>query len=112
MIDDATETRFSPFFEEETTVGAMTVWSYRIKEYGIPQGLYCDHKNAFVLTRERTDAELLAGIGTPKSHFGKACDKLSIEVILANSPQAKGGVERNHGVEQDRLVNALRLSGI
>jgi hypothetical protein len=33
-------------------------------------------------------------------------------VIAANSPQAKGRVERNHGVDQDRLVKALRLEGI
>jgi hypothetical protein len=112
MIDDAANTRFSRFFEEETTAGAMTVVSYWIRSYGIPQGLYCDHKNAFVLTREPTDAELLAGITEPKSHFGKAGDKLGIEVIPANSPQAKGRVERNHGVDQDRLVKELRLSGI
>ena len=112
MIDDATKTRFSQFFEEETTAGAMTVLSYWITSYGIPQGLYCDHKNAFVLVREPTDAELLAGITKPKSHFGKACEKLGIEVIPANSPQAKGRVERNHGVDQDRLVKELRLAGI
>jgi hypothetical protein len=64
------------------------------KTYGIPRSLYCDRKNAFVLTRERADAELLAGISKPKSHFGKACAKLGVEVIVANSPQAKGQVER------------------
>jgi hypothetical protein len=37
---------------------------------------------------------------------------LGIEIITANSPQAKGRVERNHGVDQDRLVKALRLEGI
>jgi hypothetical protein len=67
--------------------------SYWIKTYGIPQALYCDHKNAFVLTREPADAELLAGITNPKSHFGKSCAKLGVEVIAANSPQAKGRVE-------------------
>jgi hypothetical protein len=46
----------------------------------------------------------------PKSHFGRACDRRGIEAIAANSPQAKGRVERNHGVEQDRL--ALRPEGI
>jgi len=35
-----------------------------------------------------------------------------MEVIPANSPQAKGRVERNHGVDQDRLVKELRLEGI
>ena len=54
----------------------------------------------------------MAGILKPKSHFGKACDRLGIEVIPANSPQAKGRVERNHGVDQDRLIKELRLEGI
>jgi transposase len=112
MIDDATKTRLSQFFEEETMFGAMTVMKMWIRRYGIPESLYCDKKNAFVLTREPTDAELLAGVVRPKSHFGKACDRLGIEVIAANSPQAKGRVERNHGVDQDRLVKELRLENI
>jgi len=112
MIDDATNTRLSRFSEEETIVGAMKVFSCWIEAYGIPQVLYCDKKNAFVLTREPTDSELLAGITEPKSHFGRACEKLGVGVIAAHSPQAKGRVERNHGVDQDRLVKELRLAGI
>jgi len=112
MIDDATNTRLARFFEQETTEAAMSVFSLWIRNYGIPQALYCDKKNAFVLTREPTDAELLAGVLEPKSHFGRACGKLGVQVIAANSPQAKGRVERNHGVDQDRLVKELRLAGI
>jgi len=112
MIDDATNTRLSRFFEEETIFGIMEVFSLWIKTYGIPQALYCDKKNAFVLTREPTDSELLRGITEPKSHFGRACEKLGVQVIAAHSPQAKGRVERNHGVDQDRLVKELRLAGI
>ena len=112
MIDDAKKERLSRFFDEETMFGAMTVLKRWIERYGIPESLYCDHKNAFVLTREPTDTELLKGITTPLSHFGRACKKRGIEVIPANSPQAKGRVERNHGVDQDRLVKELRLEGI
>jgi len=112
LIDDATKTRLSQFFEEETIFGAMTVLKMWIELYGIPQSLYCDKKNAFILTREPTDAEILAGNLKPKSHFGKACDRLGIEVISANSAQAKGRVERNHGIDQDRLIKELRLEGI
>ena len=53
MIDDATNTRLSRFFEEETIAGAMTVFSCWIRAYGIPEALYCDRKNAFVLTGGR-----------------------------------------------------------
>jgi transposase len=112
LIDDATNTRLSRFFEQETLEGGMTVFSLWIRKYGIPEALYCDKKNAFVLTREPTDADLLAGITEPKSHFGRACEKLGVDVIAANSPQAKGRVERNHGVDQDRLIKELRLTGI
>jgi transposase len=112
MIDDARNIRLSRFFEGETTAGAMEVLSLWIRNYGIPEALYCDRKNAFVLTREPTDAELLKGITEPKSHFGRACEKLGVQVIAAHSPQAKGRVERNHGVDQDRLVKELRLAGI
>ena len=112
MIDDATKVRLSMFFDEETLFGTMTVLKMWVERYGIPQSLYCDRKNAFVLAREPTDAEILEGILKPKSHFGRACDRLGIEVIPANSPQAKGRVERNHGVDQDRLVKAMRLEGI
>jgi transposase len=112
MIDDATNIRIARFFEQETIEAAMRVFSLWIKSYGIPEALYCDKKNAFVLIRKPTDAELLAGITEPKSHFGRACEKLGVKVIAANSPQSKGRVERNHGIDQDRLVKELRLAGI
>jgi hypothetical protein len=65
-----------------------------------------------VLTRELTNQEFLNGIVQPKSHFGGACDRLDIEVIATNSPQAKGRVEQNHGVDRDRIVKELHLAGV
>jgi hypothetical protein len=112
MIDDAKKERLSQFFEEETMFGAMSVLKMWIERYGVPESLYRDHKNAFVLTREASGAELLKGITKPLSHSGRACRKLGIEVLAANSPQAKGRVERNHGADRDRLVKELRLESI
>jgi hypothetical protein len=63
-------------------------------------------------TKGLCDAELVKGIPKPLSHFGRACKKLGIAVIPTNSPQAKGRVERNHGVDQNRLVKELRREGI
>jgi hypothetical protein len=40
------------------------------------------------------------------------CQKLGIRILAASSPQAKGGVERIHGVHQDRLIKKLRGKGI
>lgn len=111
MIDDATNTGLSFLSEEETTKAAMLLLWRWIERYGIPQSVCCDKKNAFVITREATLEEELAGIQA-ESHFERACRKLGIEVIVANSPQSKGRVERNHAIYQDRFVKELRLAGI
>ena len=49
---------------------------------------------------------------SPLTQFGRAMVELQVELILAHSPQAKGRVERRHGVFQDRLVKAMRLKAI
>src|SRR5215469_12949320 len=78
LIDDARNIRISRFFEQETIAAGYTVFSLWIMKYGIPEALYGDKKNAFVLTREPTNDGLLRGITEPKSHFGRACDKLGV----------------------------------
>jgi transposase len=111
MVDDATGTTLALMAEEETTEAVMRLlWSW-IDQYGIPEALYCDLKNVYISDREPTEAEQLAG-DMPLTVLGKACKKLGIEIIPAYSPQAKGRVERNHGVYQDRLVKELRLEDI
>lgn len=111
MVDDATGTTLSFLAEQETTEAALRLlWAW-IKRHGIPQAVYCDRKNAFVLDRGPSVEEQLQGV-VARSHFERACDELGIEVIVARSPQAKGRVERNHAVYQDRLVKELRLAGI
>ena len=110
MVDDATGTTLAIMFEEETTEAAMRVlWAW-IEKYGVPLALYCDLKSVYLSGREPTVEEQLAGV-TPKTAFGRACEKLGIQIISAYSPQAKGRVERNHGVYQDRFVKELRLRG-
>ena len=110
MVDDATGITYAQLFEQETTEAAMLLlWGW-IERYGIPQAVYCDRKNAFVIDREPTIEEQLAG-KKPLSPFQLACEKLGIEVITAYSPQAKGRVERNHAVYQDRFIKELRLEG-
>jgi hypothetical protein len=111
MVDDATGTTLAMMAHEETTEAAMrALWTW-IERYGVPKALYTDKKNVFVTGREPTIEEQLADI-EPMTAFGKACGKLGIEIITANSPQAKGRVERNHGVYQDRFLKELALRGI
>jgi len=111
MVDDATGTTLALMAEEETTEAAMRlVWTWS-ERFGVPQALYTDKKNVFITDREPTLEEQLAG-EEPLTTFGKACKKLGIEIIAAHSPQAKGRVERKHGVLQDRFVIELALAGV
>ena len=68
-----------------------------------------DWKNLY--KRAATAQERLRG-EEPITQFGRMCAKLGIELIAANSPQAKGRVERVHGTHQDRLVKKLRRKKI
>jgi hypothetical protein len=111
MVDDATRTTHAILAKRETTEAAMRLlWGW-IERYGIPMSLYCDRKNAYVVDRAPSVEEQLAG-EEPMTAFGRACEKLGIEIITAYSPQAKGRVERRHAVFQDRFVKELRLQGI
>jgi len=108
MIDDATNRTYARFYEGEDTRAAMDVFGRYARRWGLPQALYVDHDSIYECTREARIDEQLRGEG-PQTQFDRAMKQLAVEVIPANSPQAKGRVERRHGVFQDRLVKAMRL---
>lgn len=111
MVDDATSVTAGLLAPQETTKAAMRLLWRWIERYGIPMALYTDKKNVYVTDREPTLEEQLAG-EEPMTAFGKACQKLGIEIITAHSPQAKGRVERSNGTYQDRFVKELALRRI
>ena len=77
-----------------------------ISEYGLPRALYSDKYGVFrINSKETVEREQL-------TQFGRAMKELDVEIICANSPQAKGRVERGNQTLQDRLVKELRLRGI
>ena len=109
LVDDATNTTLARLGEEETiwaAAGALRSW---VERYGVPLKLYVDWKNLY--KRAANAQERLRG-EEPLTQFGRMCAKLGIELLAANSPQAKGGVERMHGTHQDRLVKKLRRKKI
>lgn len=108
LVDDATGTTFALLADGETTEIAMMALRGWIETYGIPKALYVDLKNLYVGKVRLTDEELVE-INQAFSIFKQACNKLGIEIIKAYSPQAKGRVERNHQVYQDRLVKEIKL---
>lgn len=110
FIDDATgrlqQLRFVP---AETTFAYFTVLHQYVVTFGKPVALYSDKFGVF-----RVNKPYLANKAdsTGLTQFGRAMHELNIELICANSPQAKGRVERANQTLQDRLVKELRLRGI
>jgi hypothetical protein len=109
MVDDATSTSLATFALEETTWGVANTLRAWVEKYGIPRALYVDWKTVYLV--QPTERQKQEGI-LPVSQVGRMCAKLGIEMIGANSPQAKGRVERGHGTHQDRLIKKMRLKKI
>lgn len=102
MVDDATSRSLSLLSSGETTRVVMECLKQWIEKYGIPLAIYVDLKNVYVSNKHHKNF----------SHIEVACKKLGIRIIKAYSPQAKGRVERNHAVYQDRFVKELQLQAI
>src|ERR1700736_5472756 len=109
MVDDATSRTQARLGKEETIWAAAGVLRTWIEKYGVPRALYTDWKNVY--KRKATPAEQLRG-EVPLTQFGRMCQKLGIGIMAASSPQAKGRVERNHGIHQDRMIKKLRRKEI
>lgn len=110
-IDDATGNVFGRFYEYEGTIPAMESFNRYIKKYGIPMGVYLDKHTTYKSTAKPSIEDELNNTG-PLSEFERALKELGVEVIHANTPQAKGRVERLFRTLQDRLIKEMRLRGI
>jgi hypothetical protein len=111
MVDDATNQMRARFFAEETTRASYDVLEDWVRKHGLPASLYVDRDSIYRCEGVGSIAEQLAG-KLPQTQFERAMAALGVELILANSPQAKGRVERMNGVLQDRLVKEMRLAAI
>jgi hypothetical protein len=111
MIDDATNLMLARFFRRENLEAAFEMFQRWAEANGLPRALYVDRAGIYRADREATAEELIGGI-EPVTQFGRAMKQLEVELILANSPQAKGRVERRNGLLQDRLVKEMRLAKI
>lgn len=111
MIDDATNRTFARFSPAETTRAAFETFLSYANRYGLPQAVYVDKDSIYRCERQARVDEELKNTGS-LTQFGRAMEELGVDIILANSPQAKGRVERRNAVLQDRLVKALRMENI
>jgi transposase len=108
--DDATGEVWAQFCEAETCRAYLSLMRAICLSTGVPLALYSDRHTIFHSPREPTVVEQLAN-QRPLTQFGRAMEELGVSLIKAYSPQAKGRIERQWGVFQDRLVVELRLSG-
>jgi transposase len=109
-VDDATgEPVHAVFREQEDAAGYLLVLRDSIRRKGVPLAWYSDHHGIFQRNGKEpwTLAEELAGRRQP-TQVARALEELGINLILANSPQAKGRIERLWETFQDRLVKDLR----
>ena len=110
-IDDATGKVNGRFYDYEGTMPAMDSFKRYIKRYGIPQSVYLDKHSTYKSNAKQSIEDELED-KKPMSQFERSLTELGITVIHANSPQAKGRIERSFRTLQDRLVKEMRLARI
>ena len=111
MQDDASgKILAAGFFLSESSEGYFRLLQCLLQRFGVPLAFYGDRSGVFVRNDDHWSVEeQLAGKRQP-TQFGRALDQLGITFIPAQSPQAKGRIERLWGVLQDRLSSELRLA--
>ena len=110
-VDDATGNIFGKFYNYEGTKPAMDSFKCYIKKYGIPQSVYLDKHSTYKSTKKPTIEDELNNT-KPLTQLERVFNELGVNVMHANSPQAKGRVERSFNTHQDRLTKEMRLKGI
>lgn len=110
-IDDATGRTYGKFYEYEGTKPAMESLKGYIKKHGIPTSIYLDKHSTYKINKKQRYKDWPFRDKEELTQFARACRQLGIELIYADSPEAKGRVERLFGTFQDRLVKELRLAG-
>jgi len=102
------------FCENECLNGYFEVKRQTILEYGLPISIYVDRHTIFKApsNAKLTIYDELEGKAFAYTQFSRAMQELSIGIIYAYSPQAKGRIERLWETLQDRLTLEMRLAGI
>ncbi len=112
FIDDATsELLWLEFTESETTNAYFKASFGYLKKHGKPLAFYSDKHSIFRINNSKGGSSA-ASDSNGLTQFGRAMEELGIELIPANTAQAKGRVEKANRTLQDRLVKELRLRGI
>lgn len=110
-IDDATGNPSGRFYPYEGTLPAMDSFKGYVEEYGIPASIYLDKHSTYKSTKKQSIEDQLNN-QEHLSQFARAMGELGVNIIYADSPQAKGRIERLFETFQDRVIKEMRLQGI
>jgi hypothetical protein len=106
FVDDATSRLMAlRFVASESAFSYFLATRAYIAAHGKPVAFYSDKHGIFRVNRKDSTGEEL-------TQFGRALSELNVDILCADTPQAKGRVERAFGTLQDRLVKELRLAGV
>jgi transposase len=112
MIDDASgKVYYARFYNKDTTFNNMEVIKNWIKRKGLFMALYVDKASHFHTTRKHGIHYDISD-EFEDTQIERALEELGITLITANSPQAKGRIERLFKTFQDRLINELYFNNI
>lgn len=112
LIDDATSRGWGRFVKRDGTRENMGVlWEY-IEKFGRMVDTYTDRDSMFTVARRAGETEQQRLAADRLTQIGRALRELGMGWMAANSPQAKGRVERSFETDQDRLVKHLRLARV
>ena len=112
LIDDATSWSWGRFVERDATPFNMAVlWEY-LEKNGRMVDVYTDRHSMFAVKPRAGESQAERIAADRLTQIGRSLRELGIGWIAAQSPPAKGRVERSFGTDQDRLVKLLRLAQI
>ena len=94
------------FVPSESTSSHFEALRVYLGAHGCPVTFYSDKHSVFRVNRPDAKG------GSSITQFGRALAELNIEIICANSSQAKGRIERANRTLQDRLVKELRIENV
>jgi hypothetical protein len=107
FIDDASGRLMQlRFVASESAFAYFEALQGYLEAHGCPVAFYSDKHSVFRVARKEPKG------GQGMTQFGRALAELNIEILCANSSQAKGRVERVNRTLQDRLVKELRMAKI
>ena len=105
FIDDATKRTYARFYLSESHANVVDLTIRYINKYGKPRSIYTDRGGVYKVNTHNENDDYI-------TQYERSLNEIDIELKHANSPEAKGRIERSFKTDQDRLVKEMHLRGI